>query len=92
MIKCVLILLLLVACETPILKAEFTNKVPAISIGNKYIYYNSWGLEEGVKRCDTAVVTNVEKECIHFCTQEKIYIMDKEKFEERMTPVEIKSP
>lgn len=94
--KFILLILILCAalfgCKTPLLKAEFTNKIPAISIGNKYIFYNNAGQDRGIVRCDTIEVVGVDGYCIHFCngTDNKVYIIDKERFKYKMKPVENK--
>jgi len=86
--KVIFVLLAMCAgCATPLVKAELVTKIPAISVGNKYTFYNSWGLEPGVVQCDTVEVIGHENYCVYFCKGNKSYIMDERRFKRRMTPL-----
>jgi hypothetical protein len=83
----------LCSCGTPKFTAEITNKIPTISIGNRYLFYNSWGLEPGIVRCDTIQVVGKDKYCVQFCREKedpKVYTMHKSSFKKRMRPIESK--
>jgi len=89
--KIILIILLLIAalcssCGAPLVKAEVTQKIPYISIGNKYIYYTYLG-SPGVVRCDTIEVTAIDGPCIHFCHKKDHYIVDKRRFKYNTAPI-----
>jgi len=83
----VLLAALCCSCGTPLFKAELSTKIPDISIGKKYTFYNSWGLEPGVVQCDTIEVIGHEKYCVYFCKGDKTYIMSERRFKNRMVPL-----
>lgn len=94
--KYILLLLLMCAalfgCGTPLIKATVENKIPYISVGNKYIFYNY--IDPYVTRCDTIEVIGEENYCVHFKHKNQEYIMDKRVFKHRTSPLgeETKKP
>jgi len=70
-------ILCIVGCGGPLFKAEITQKIPYISVGNKYIYYNL--IQHGVVRCDTIEVTGIDGQCVYFCHKNENYITSKKR-------------
>jgi len=75
--KLLFVLLVCTGCAT----THVSNK-PVV--GKSYLFYNSYGLEPGVVKCDTIKITEIENYCIHFTDGKYSYIMDERKFRNRM--------
>jgi len=71
----------------PLIKADVSTKVPYISVGNKYIYYNNIGYR--VVRCDTIEVTGIDGQCVYYCHKNENYITSKKRFKYSTDRIEI---
>jgi len=83
-----LVVLCVIGCGGPLFKAEITQKIPYISVGNKYIFYNH--TQHGIVRCDTIEVTGVDGQCVYFCHKDENYITSKKRFKYSTEPLDKK--
>jgi len=84
--KLILLILLLAAAICGSCASDMCCYRP-MQPGDKYLFINNWGTEQGIVKFDTVQVVGIDRYCLKFCYEGKEYWIAKKKFERRIYPI-----